>query len=393
MEVASQPVMAERKRQWTALKDLRAERPMVLFETWTLEDYVSGEELLCKDPLFRGTEYHMRWTLRQAEEVGDDIVLEPSWRVGWEVSGTDYGVEIPSHHAQDLEGGNVGYTYDHPLKSPADIDRLKPRTWAVHRESTHRRTERLAEAFGDILPVVLHGTASLHAGLTGDLFRLLGNDRLLTWVYDEPESIHRIMAYLRDDRIAYHQWLESEGLLGSNNYWTFVGSGSPGYTTALPQPGPQGTAKLKDLWVWMESQETTCISPRMFKQFFLPYMAEVSSLFGLVYYGCCEPVHDRWDLITDAIPHVRAVSVSPWCDLRLIAEKLGRTCVFSRKPRPAPISGTAADWEALEQDLDATLEAAKDCNLEIIFRDVYRIGGDRTRLRRWVEMVRAKIGS
>lgn len=40
IELAHLPVMAERKRLWTALKDLHAERPMVLFETWTLEDYV-----------------------------------------------------------------------------------------------------------------------------------------------------------------------------------------------------------------------------------------------------------------------------------------------------------------------------------------------------------------
>ncbi|HGE71195.1 TPA: hypothetical protein ENX78_10195 [Candidatus Poribacteria bacterium] len=39
MDLATQPIMEERKRLWTALKDLHAERPMVLFETWTLENY------------------------------------------------------------------------------------------------------------------------------------------------------------------------------------------------------------------------------------------------------------------------------------------------------------------------------------------------------------------
>lgn len=392
MELASLPVMAERKRQWTALKDLRAERPMVLFETWTLENYVEESELQCQDPGFRSVELAMRWTIRQAEEVGDDIVLEPCWRIGWHVGATDYGVPIHAGHATDVEGGNVGYRYDHPLRTPGDIDRLKPRTWCVDRAGTLEWQARLNDAFGDILPVTLHGTLGLHAGLTGDLFRLVGNDNLLTWVYDQPEAIHRIMAFLRDDRIAYHTWMEREGLLGLNNVWTFVGSGSPGYTTRLPQPDYAGAARLKDIWVWMESQETTCISPRMFEQFFLPYMAEVSRLFGFIYYGCCEPVHDRWDAIIREIPNVRAVSISPWCDKPLIAEKLGRNVVFSRKPRPAPISGPAADWESLESDAQATIDAARECNLEIIFRDVYRIGNDRTRLRRWAEMVKAKIG-
>ena len=45
MELASLPVMDERKRLWTALKDRRPERPMVLFETWTVESYVGEDEL------------------------------------------------------------------------------------------------------------------------------------------------------------------------------------------------------------------------------------------------------------------------------------------------------------------------------------------------------------
>ena len=135
------------------------------------------------------------------------------------------------------------------------------------------------------------------------------------------------------------------------------------------------------------------ISPRMFGQFFLPYMADVSRQFGLIYYGCCEPVHDRWDKIIAAIPNVRAVSVSPWCDKRIIAEKLGRNVIFSRKPKPAPISGANPDWDVLREDVDETLAAARDCNLEIIFRDVYRINGDRPRLAKWAQMVRSRIGN
>lgn len=387
-EVADQPVMAERIRLWTALKDLHAERPMVLFETWSLLGYVGEDELQCQEPANRALERHMRWVLRHAREVGDDIVVEPVWRVGWIVHGTDYGVPIEATHATDVLGDGVAYRYNHPIRSVEDISRLRPRSWSVDREGTLREVERLNRLFGDLLPVRLHGTTALHAGLTGDLFRLIGNDNLMTWVVDEPDAIHTLMAYLRDDRIAFYRWLEAEGLLGLNNNSTLVGSGSPGFTTALPSEGFSGRVRLKDLWVWMESQECAGISPRMFEEMFLPYMAEVAALFGLVYYGCCEAVHDRWEAIRRAMPHVRAVSVSPWCDQPAIARMLGREVVFSRKPRPAPISGDVADWDALRQDARETLEAARGCNLEIIYRDVYRIGGERDRLRRWVDMVR-----
>lgn len=393
MGLASLPVMAVRRRQWTALKDLRAERPMVLFETWTLENYVADDELACEDAELRRVEKAMRAVIRQAEEIGDDYVVEPFLRVYWDIERSDFGVPLLREGAQDVEGGNVAYHFDYPIRTPAEIDRLRPRTFTVDRAKTQRRAERLSDIFGDLLPVVLHGTGGHWAALTQDLFKLIGNDNLLTWTYDAPDALHRLMAYLRDDRLAYFSWLEREGLLGLNSTgFELAGSGSPGYISSLPQPDYAGTARLVDIWAWMESQETTMISPRMFAHFFLPTMAEVSRIFGLIYYGCCEPVHDRWDKIIAAIPNVRAVSVSPWCDKRIIAEKLGRNVIFSRKPKPAPISGATPDWDVLTEDIDETLAAARDCNLEIIFRDVYRINGDRPRLTKWAQMVRSRIG-
>jgi hypothetical protein len=387
MELASQPVMAERRRAWTALHDLRGERTMVLFETGTLEDYVTQDELQCTEPGNRGFELHLRRTLRHVEEVGDDTVLEPYWSVGWQVGATGIGVDNPVTRVTDSEGGSQGYTFAHPIRTPADLDRLQPRTWSVDRDATQREHERLEALVGDLIPVKVKGPGCLLPGLTAEVFRLIGNDNLLTWPYDEPDALHRLMAYLRDDRLAQYRWLEAEGLLTPNTDSRYVGSGSPGFTSALPAPS-DAPAKLKDLWVWTESQETTMVSPDMFAEFFLPYMAEVSALFGLVYYGCCEPIHDRWHHIARAIPHVRAVSVSPWNDFAAVGAMLGRDVVYSRKPVPAPLSGTTPDWDALRADIAATLAAAAGCNLEIVFRDVYRIHGDRPRLAQWVAMVR-----
>jgi hypothetical protein len=322
-------------------------------------------------------------------------VLEPFYRVYWSVTASDYGddVVLQADHALDQQGGSVGYGFHHPIATPQDVARLKPRTRQVNRDDTQRRYQRLADAFGDILPVGLHGSGSLHSGLTQDLFKLIGNDNLLAWTYDEPDALHQIMAYLRDDRLAHWDWMEREHLLGLNSTgFEYGGSGSPGYTTALPQADYAGTARLRDLWVWMESQETSMISPRMFGEYFLSYMADVCARFGLIYYGCCEPVHDRFELIRKAIPHVRGVSVSPWCDQQQVAQILDRNYVYSRKPKAWLISGDTPDWDLLREDMEETLAAARDCNLEFIFRDVYRIG-DRERLGRWASMVRAAVGA
>ena len=391
MELASLPIMEERRRLWRALKDRRAVRPMVNFETATLEDYVTPDELLCTQPELRPVEQSLRWQVRHVEEVGDDTVLEPYFRVHWQVSASEgYGVEIASHGATDVSGACHGYAFTHPIATPDDLQRLRPRRWQVDRAASERRAAQLQDIFGDILPVQLTGLVYQHAALTQDAYKLIGNNNLLMWPIDAPEAIHRLMAYLRDDRLAYFSWLEDQQLLGLNNNWTFIGSAC-GYTSDLPQRDFSGVVRLRDQWCWMESQETTMHSPEMFEEFFLPYMAEVANRFGLVYYGCCEPVHDRWTLVSAAIPAVRAVSVSPWCDMNKVARAFGTQYIFSRKPNPAPMSGATPDWSLLAQDLDNTLTAAAGCNLEIIFRDVYRINGDRPRLRRWVEMVRDRI--
>ena len=392
MEFANLPIMTERKRQWTALKDLKAERPMMIFETAFIENYVKDEELNCSDPFYRDIEKYMRRNIRHVEEVGDDIVLNPEYRVYWDIEWSDYGFPSSQHFVDDGLGSSTGFSYDHPIKSIHDIDLLKKRSWKVNRQKTRRSIERLEDAFGEILPVVIHGhSEEFHCGITKDLFILVGNDNLLKWVYDQPEAIHEIMAFIRDDRLAYFNWLERENLLGWNNDWGIIGAGSPGATTALHDAKHEGCIHIKDLWIWMESQETTMISPGMFERFFLPYMAEVCSQAGLVYYGCCEPLQDRWDLICKAIPNIRAVSISGWSDQRIMGEKLGRNYVYSRKPKPWLISIENPDWDAIRKDLRETLEAARDCNLEIIYRDIYRIYDHQVYPRKWADLVRVEI--
>lgn len=48
--------MNERKRLWRAVHDLRAERPVILFETAWIDRYVADDEVLCEDPFLRCVE-------------------------------------------------------------------------------------------------------------------------------------------------------------------------------------------------------------------------------------------------------------------------------------------------------------------------------------------------
>ena len=74
---------------------------------------------------------------------------------------------------------------------------------------------------------------------------------------------------------------------------------------------------------------------------------------------------------------------------------LGDRYVFSRKPDPVPISGAAPHWDRAEDDLRRTFEVARanECAVELLFRDVYDVAGDRTRLARWVSLARSVFGA
>ncbi len=404
LEIAHLPVVAERKRQWRALHDLRPERPMIHFETASIDGYVSDDELRCTDPVLRETEAAMREAIRHFEQVGDDIVLEPYFRIGWDLVTSSWGVEVVQVPAE-VEAGEVplGYTFNFPIREPRDLAQLLPRTFAVDRQRTLARRHRLEDAFGDLLPVRVGNYDSMKVGtetwvgnflvgLTWQIYRFIGNDRLLYWFYDSPESIHALMRYMVEDRKRMLAYLEREGLLVPNTDRVMAGPGAYGYVSDLPSPDPGAPARVGDLWCWSESQETTMVSPAMFEEFILPYYAEVSALFGLTYYGCCEPLHDRLEAILKAIPNVRSVSVSAWADLEAMAEMLGRRYVYSCKPNPVPISGSTLDWAQVEHDLRRTQAAARDCNVELLVRDVYTIDGDRPRIAQWVTVAKSIFG-
>lgn len=387
MELANLPIMAERKRLWTALKDLKSQRPMILFESQTIQNFVFEDELVCKDKYLREVEKQLRWTIRHAEQIGDDIVVNPQFWMEWDIEISDYGVNIEKNSVHK----SIGYSFNNPIESSEDILKLIPRTFKVNRTQTLHKKNLLEDIIGDIIPIKLHGTQCIFVGLTQTLFTMIGMEQMMLWLYDNPKALHQIMEYLCNDRINLYSWLVREKLAGLNSDSMYIGSGSPGFVSSLPSADFNGNVELKHLWVWMESQESVSISPSLFKDVFLPYMAKICKDFGLVYYGCCEPLHDRWQIIADAITNIRAVSVSPWSDLRQMGEMLGDKIVFSRKPNPAAISGITPDWISLRNDIKDTLNAAKNCNIEFIFRDVYDVNGDNNRICKWVEMARGLI--
>ena len=148
----------------------------------------------------------------------------------------------------------------------------------------------------------------------------------------------------------------------------------------------------KDIWVNMNSQESVGISPEMFGEFVFPGYCDLAKEFGLVYYGCCEPVHEIWDDYISKLPNLRKVSISAWCDEKFMGEKLKNgKVIYSRKPHPSLIGVGHFDELAFKEHIKYTIRAAEGCKAEIIFRDIYTLCGDIYRAKKVVQITKELI--
>jgi hypothetical protein len=390
--LAAQPVMAERRRRWQAQSVLHGERPLLLAEACAvLDELIPCETLACEGEWARDFERGLRARLFIAEEIGDDSVVEPRVYYSHAVHGSNYGVEVGERHGQG-EHGHGSYVWEAPVKTlPEDLGRLHFREFTYDEEATLEHQARLEALCGDLLAVTLQDCHWWTMGLTWQAILLIGLEPLMLKMYDEPEGLHALMAFLRDDHQHMLDWFEGHGLLTLNNDDSYIGSGSVGYTEALPQPDyvPGSPARLRDLWALSESQETVLVSPTQFAEFVFPYQLPIISRFGLSYYGCCEPLDARWEIVKQ-IPNLRRVSVSPWSNEEKMAENLGREYVYCRKPNPAQVS-TTWNEEILRRDLRHTLELTRGMSVEIVMKDVHTVAHEPWRLGRWVALAREEI--
>ena len=408
IEIANKPEMAERKQLWKDLHDLKPQRPMILFEPFSVDGYLRDYTFQCEDELLQNVERRMMFLIRQYEQLEDDIVLEPYFRVAWwgpnmRTTGTDFGeIKIVEHGAKEA---SLAFLSNFPIKTPDDIKKLTPREFTIDRKPTLDFKEKLEDIFGDILPVRVGNfdnfllnlgdqpfTGNNFIGLTWDIFKLIGAENMMIWAYDYPDALHELCRFLTDDKQRFFQFMLDEKLFDFNTDNQFAGPSSYGYVSELPDCNSKKEIELKDLWTWPESQETEVVSPEMCSEFYHPYIGEIANQFGLSYYGCCEGVHEKFEVITKHIRNIRTVSVSGWSDQKRVGELLGNKYVYSRKPIPAYISSPTVNWDLIEKEAKETKSATKDGCLEIIFRDVYTSRCTPQRILEYIRLWKKIIG-
>lgn len=393
LEYANSPENHKKEEHW--IRHSRGEDmlPLVVVEHESFLD-----ELLppvqCEDPVAREIERELNRNLVNAEFIDDDKVVPDFFRFYFEINLKEFNLEIEKKYGVDSNGMKIGYTQNHPIADlEEDWHKLCPSVFSLNKKALRRKQMIVEDVLGDLMPVKPENLSlRWYATLSQKVVDLMGMQEMMYSFYDYPEKMHELYQFLEDDVCRVLDWQQKEGLITPNNGNHFIGSGSYGYTDLLTPPA-DGKCALSDVWLNINSQETVSISPEMYETFVFPHYRNIAERFGMVYYGCCEPVDPIWESCISKLPHLKKVSISPWCNEEFMGEALrGTGIVYSRKPNPNLVA-TAKEWDpdAFAQSIRKSLEAAKGCSMEFIFRDVYSLHGDQYKAKDMTALTRRII--
>jgi hypothetical protein len=271
---------------------------------------VDGELTLgTEDDFCRRIETALRRTLYCWRHMRGDMVVEPVIDVSKVIRGAGFGIQTVEKTAvMDPKNSVVGHFYVDQLKTEEDLQRIRDPEIVLDEEATAQVHAKAQEIFDGILEVRLQGSLPGFAPWDA-IVTWRGAENVLLDLADRPAFMHRLISRVTDAYLAMLDQLEEKGLLGSRQ-GTIHCTGA--YTDELPAPGfDPRHSRARDVWTCGMAQIFSAVSPAMHQEFDLNYAARWYSRFGLVYYGCCEPLDDKIDIIR-AIPHVRKISMSPW---------------------------------------------------------------------------------
>jgi len=388
-EIAALPVHKQTIEGWKRLNDLKPGKPMIYIyqEPWHELDVEGELTLQCQDEFCRGVELEMRRTLYKWRHMRGDMVVEPWFGCPPVLHDSGLGLQEDVDIVRtDEKSDIISRHYHAQIKDEADLEKIQTPQLTYDAEATARNYQRLCDLFGDILPVRRCGVGSMYYAPWDWLVGWWGVQEALTDLVERPELAHAAMERLTNAWLARLDQLEQLNLLGLNNH-LITGNGGLGYTDELP-PADYDPAHIRtrDIWAGATSQIFGVVSPPMHEEFALRYEARYLNRFGLNYYGCCDPLDLKVDILRRNLPRLRKISMSPWVNVERGAQAIGQDYVFSYKPNPAVLAGDVWNPEQVRRDLRHLLEVTRGCHVEIILKDISTVRYQPRRLWEWAEI-------
>jgi len=393
-KIAALPVQEEKRTLWRKLNALKPERPMVMIDQVCWNEMNVNDELtlLCEDGECRGYEDRFRKLLYQWQHFPVDMVVEPFINVPKAIQNTGLGIVTHQESAvTDPTSAVLGRKFINQFETDEDIQRIQMPRISHDPAETQRRLAVAHELLDGLLEVRECG-ADPYLSLWDIISTWMSVEQALWALADRPDYMHRLVARLTEAHMTMLDQLEDQGLLcGPQSLIHCTGA----YTDELPAPGydPQ-KPRLKDIWTFGLAQMFSTVSPRMFKEYEVDYCSRLCERFGLVYYGCCDPLDGKMREVR-MIPNVRKVSMSPWVNEEKGASQICDEFVYSRKPTPALLAYDNAVPDQVREHLMATVRVCQKygCPLELILKDISTVRYDPQRLWNWADIAMQVVGA
>lgn len=386
-EIAALSVQNEKRALWRKLNGLKPARPMVMIDQvcWNEMNVDDALTLHCEDAECRSYEWQMRCQLYQWQHFPVDMVIEPFIRVHKAISNSGFGIEIQEKIAVgDPSNSVVGHTFTNQFVTDADLDKIKTPVISHNEKETARRIEVASELFDGTLDIAAYG-ADPYLSVWDPISTYMSVEGALYGIIDRPEYMTELVRRMVQGYLAMLDQLEEQGLM-CHSQSTIHCTGA--YCDDLPASGfDPAHPRTKDNWMFGLAQMFSTVSPAIFEEFEIDPCMPIFERFGLVYYGCCDPL-DRKIKQVKKIPNVRKISMSPWVNEELGAAEIKGDYVYSRKPNPALLAWPTFDEDAVREHLQQSVDACAKygCPLEIILKDISTVGYEPQRLWRWAEI-------
>ena len=384
--IASLPIHTEKILEWKRLNSNTLGRPLVWINEipWHEMD-VDGElELQTTDPFCQEVEKTLRQTLYQWNHMPADMVVEAKFYSPLVIHDSGFGIgENSDMRITDQRSDIVSREYHPQIDGEKDLEKIKFPVISHDEQASERNFQFLVEAFGDILTIEKVGIVHSWFAPWDELIQWWGVQKAMIDLALRPTLVHQVMERLVNGYLSrLRQWKELNLLsLTDGNYR--VGSGGLGYTDELPQPEFNSRRiTTSDQWGCSAAQIFSGVSPKMHEEFALQYENRWMEHFGLNYYGCCDALHNKLDILK-TIPNLRKISMSPWADVEKMVENSNGKYVLSYKPNPAIFAVDDWDPNLPQSNLREMLEKTKGCVVEIIMKDISTVRYQPQRLWDW----------
>jgi len=386
---AALPVHQEKARLWQRLNDLQSVRPMVWINEipWHEMD-VDGElTLRTADPWAQDQERDLRRTLYQWRHMRGDMIVDDFLTCPLAIHSTDFGiVEDVGVAKTDDANDIVSREFHIQIRDFDDLQKIQMPVVTHNEAATEVRYQAMCEVYEGIMPVRKMGQTHIWFTPWDYLVRWWGVQEAMMDLVMRPDLVHAGVERMVDAWMAELDQFESMNLLSLDNDNTRIGSGGYGYTESLPgDEFDPDYVRTNNMWGCSNAQIFSEVSPQMHWEFAVEHDMRWLERWGMTYYGCCEPLDKKMDVIR-RIPNLRKISTTPWADSANMVDQVGTDYVMSRKPNPNIFAPDSFHPDAARQQLVEFLDTARGCHVELIMKDISTVRYDPKRLWEWAEI-------